>query len=139
MNNTISVIIPEGYEFKNFGDPILSDGGGALTVLLKKKQTKDFSFYVDEYLRSGCNTTNDMLCNWIDDERVIEKLKENLKQNKLQFVPWEVKIGLFKFICKDNNMTFLTAITILSENEFKNTWYIKLNEICGDAFIESLF
>jgi len=96
MKQTIE--IPEGYEFDHVASPILGNGGGALTVLLKKKQTKTFDFYIDEYLRSDCNTTNDMLCNFLEYQN-IDNLKQNLKASKFEFVPWEVKIGLFKFIC----------------------------------------
>ena len=96
----IDVSIPEGYEYSHMAEPVLSDGGGILQVVLKKKKGKTFDFYVDEYLRSDYNTTNDMLCNWFDKDQ-LEKIGNNLKQNKLQFVPWEIKIGLIKFICKD--------------------------------------
>ena len=96
----IDVSIPEGYEYSHMAEPVLSDGGGILQVVLKKKNIKTFDFYVDEYLRNDYNTTNDMLCNWFYKDQ-LEKIGNNLKQNKLQFVPWEVKIGLLKFICND--------------------------------------
>lgn len=141
MNNTISVIIPEGYEFKKFADPILSNGGGALTVLLKKKQTKDFDFYVDEYLRSDDYTTNDMLCNWLEKDQ-LDKIGNNLKQNKLQFVPWEVKIGLLKFICKDNGIDVIASChyyeNFIKGNSPNRERFDKLKQILPINFIESI-
>lgn len=134
--------IPEGYEYSHMGHPVLLSGDGMLSVMLKKKQTKTFDFYVDEYLRSDCNTTNDMLCNWIDDERIIEKLKDNLKQNKLQFVPWEVKIGLLKFIAKDIGLPTIEAIKY--SNAFMVEGYAhmeklrRLRLICPNEFLHDI-
>ena len=106
MKQTIEIDIPENYIRDGIKTNFQEQGDGiALAVVqFKKKQTKDFSFYIDEYLRADNCTTNDMLCNWMTSF-VIDELKNNLKQNKLQFVPWEVKIGLVKFICRDKNIS----------------------------------
>lgn len=122
--------IPEGYEFSHTAHPILSNEGGALTLILKKKQQKTFDWYVDEYLRSDDCTTNDMICNWIPLD-LITRLKDNLKQNKLQFVPWEVKIGLLKFICNDKRIA-------MSNLPFDFYGFDYLKKMCPNGFVESI-
>ena len=101
MKHTLDITLPEGYEVdEQILTTEMNSQKPMVFITTKKKNTKDFAFYVDEYLRSDYNTTNDMLCNWFDKDQ-LEKIGNNLKQNKLQFVPWEIKIGLIKFICKD--------------------------------------
>ena len=39
MEHTIR--LPDGYEFDHVASPILGNGGGALTVILKKETTKN--------------------------------------------------------------------------------------------------
>jgi len=112
MKQNIEIEIPDGYEIENIEHAQVyakHNPTQLVTVQLKKKQTKDFSFYVDEYLRSDCNTTNDMLCNWFEKDQ-LERIGNNLKQNKLDFVPWEVKTGLFKFVCKDKGYRWSSVI-----------------------------
>lgn len=104
MKQNIEIDIPQGYEFDFVETPKATDAAGILKVILKKKNNKDFDFYVDEYLRSDYNTTNDMLCNLFTPD-LVSDLKFRLKRNKLQFVPWEIKVGLAKFICKDKNIS----------------------------------
>ena len=140
MKQNIEIEIPDGYEIENIGHAQVYANHNPtqlVTVQLKKKQTKDLSFYVDEYLRSDCNTTNDMLCNWIDDEMVIEKLKDNLKQNKLQFVPWEVKIGLLKFICKDVQVPYVEFLVYLNPDVYYDQ-IKKVKEVLSDEFLQSI-
>ena len=134
MEQTIQ--IPEGYEYSHMAQPVLTNGGGVLSVMLKKKNIKTFDFYVDEYLRSDDCTTNDMLCNWIQPYSVVN-LKNNLKQLKFGFVPWEVKVGLLKFICNDLRYNFTLALKILSD-EPKNAWYTKITSIVPVGFLESI-
>ena len=137
----IDVSIPEGYEYSHMAEPVLSNGGGILQVVLKKKKGKTFDFYVDEYLRSDYNTTNDMLCNWFDKDQ-LEKIGNNLKQNKLQFVPWEVKIGLLKFIAKDFRLPTIEAIKY--SNSFMAGGYPhmeklhRLRLICPNEFLHDI-
>lgn len=116
MKQNIEIDIPQGYEFDFVETPKAIDAAGILKVILKKKQTKDFAFYVDEYLRSDECTTNDMICNWMNALE-LNQLKDNLKQNKLNFVPWEIKIGLLKFICKDKSFDLLKAYTSTNIND----------------------
>ena len=130
----IDVSIPEGYEYSHMAEPVLSNGGGILQVVLKKKKGKTFDFYVDEYLRSDYNTTNDMLCNLFDKDQ-LEKIGNNLKQNKLQFVPWEIKIGLFKFICKDLGVSWSG---VLYNPVGRDSYITQLSERMPLIFIQSL-
>lgn len=137
MKQSIEVDIPDGYEYTNNASPALFDGVGCVSVMFKKKQTKTFDFYVDEYLRSDDCTTNDMLCNWIPSN-LLPRLKDNLKQNKLQFVPWEVRIGLVKFICKDKGLKLAPVLyNIVGCNE-ESSETDKLKQIISNDFLESL-
>lgn len=131
-----TVQIPEGYEYSHMAEPILSNGSGVLSVILKKKNIKNFDFYVDEYLRSDDCTTNDMICNWWDRD-TLEVIGNNLKQNKLQFVPWEVKIGLFRFICKDRGVNYRTALNAVIANgaQFVDT---RIEKIITSDFLKSI-
>ncbi|MHB8871831.1 MAG: hypothetical protein ACYC5G_05245 [Candidatus Doudnabacteria bacterium] len=131
------VQIPDGYEFDHMAPPILSNGGGCLNVILKKKNVKNFDFYVDEYLRADCNTTSDMLCNWMTSFE-IDDLKGSIKQNSFQFIPWEVKIGLVKFMVKDMGLSFGSALfNVYNPNVNSNT-NEKLIQICPVGFLESI-
>lgn len=96
--NKQTIEIPEGYEFDHVASPILGNGGGVLSVILKKKQTKDFSFYVDQYLYDN-GSTNDQIVNWLSED-IISIAKHRLKTSQFSLVPWEIKMGLFKFICE---------------------------------------
>lgn len=105
MKHTLDITLPEGYEVdEQILTTEMNSQKPMVFITTKKKKGKTFDFYVDEYLRSDYNTTNDMLCNWFDKDQ-LEKIGNNLKQNKLQFVPWEIKVGLAKFICKDKNIS----------------------------------
>lgn len=106
MKHTIE--IPEGYEFSHTAHPILGNGGGALTVILKKKQQKTFDWYVDQYPDASAGSTNDELRNWLDNDD-LKTMSERLKTKQYNLVPWEVKIGLFKFICDDINWYWATV------------------------------
>ena len=106
MKHTIS--LPEGYEFDHVASPILGNGGGALTVILKKKQQKTFDWYVDQYLDVSAGSTNYEIRNWLDNDD-LESMSERLKTKQYNLVPWEVKIGLFKFICDDINWYWATV------------------------------
>ena len=141
MKQNIEVDIPEGYEYSRTFEVIDLEGTPRIEVAFKKKNTKDFAFYVEEYLRSDYNTTNDMLCNWFDKEQ-LEKIGNNLKQNKLQFVPWEIKIGLLKFIAKDIHLPTIEAIKY--SNSFMADGYShmeklhRLRRICPNKFLHDI-
>jgi hypothetical protein len=104
MKHCIEIDLPEGFSVKTINSSLVGKDAELISIHIEKKNIKNFDFYVDEYLRSDDFTTNDMLCNWFDKDQ-LEKIGNNLKQNKLQFVPWEVKIGLLKFICKDKHVS----------------------------------
>lgn len=141
MKQTIEINFPEGYEYSHMADPTFVSSKGVLALILKKKQTKDFSFYVDEYLRSDCNTTNDMLCNWLGAFE-LSTLKQNLKENKLEYTPWEARLGLLKFICKDIHINAIEAAyycnKFVSESYPLKSELHKLKQICPVGFLESI-
>lgn len=100
MNVTFN--IPQGYEFDRI-DPSTSSGGTQITVILKKQQTKNFNYFVDEYLTDFSGSTCDVITNWISDND-LSIARNNLKDRKFNMVPWEIKIGLFRFICNEMKM-----------------------------------
>lgn len=137
MKHTLDITLPEGYEVdEQILTTEMNSQKPMVFITTKKKKGKTFDFYVDEYLRSDYNTTNDMLCNWFDKDQ-LEKIGNNIKQNKLQFIPWEVKIGLVKFMCKDMQINFMSVIWIeYSDNKSCRTEYLK--QICPVGFLESI-
>lgn len=134
MKQTID--IPEGYEFDHMAPPILSNGGGCLNVILKKKNIKNFDFYIDEYLRTDECTTNDMLCNWMTSFE-IDELKNNLKKGEFNRTPWESRIGMLKFICKDVNIPIYEMLFEPNPDVYYDR--IKtIKQICPVGFLESI-
>lgn len=82
MKHTLDIILPEGYEVdEQILTTEMNSQKPMVFITTKKKNIKNFDFYVDEYLRSDCNTTNDMLCNWFDKDQ-LGKIGNNLKQKK---------------------------------------------------------
>lgn len=115
MKHTIE--IPDSHEFVSESN-ILSqrdetDGYGQdmIVVYLKPKQQKTFDWYVDQYLDASAGSTNDELRNWLDPNDIYV-LSDRLKTKRYDLVPWEVKIGLFKFICDENKASWKTAINM---------------------------
>jgi len=138
MKQTIEVDIPEGYEYLKTIPTLGEDADPTYTVFFKPKQQKDFTFYVDEYLNVSGVSTIDQMSNWFNRDQQ-ERIGNNLKTNQFSLVPWEIKIGLFKFICKENKMTFLTALNIISEYEHLNEWYITIEALIPSDFLDSIF
>jgi len=130
MKQTINVELPEGYIFDHFESPLLTNVDGHLSICLKKKNIKDFNFYIDEYLRTDECTTNDMLCNWMTSFE-IDELKDNIRKGEYNKTPWEARIGLLKFICKDQLLDHINCLWNRLTND-------KLKQICPVGFLESI-
>lgn len=134
MEHTIR--LPDGYEFDHVASPILGNGGGALTVILKKKQQKTFDWYVDQYLDVSAGSTNDELRNWLDNDD-LKTMSERLKTKQYNLVPWEVKIGLCCFICNEIGIPWSEYI-----HQFNGTVYCdeikQVNDIVPDGFRDDI-
>lgn len=103
MKQTIEIDIPEGYEVVSTDgmSALEKEGSGCYVTIVKckKKQTKTFDWFVDEYLRDTTGSTVEELRNWINN-RDLETARNRLKKGHYNLVAWEIKIGLFKFICE---------------------------------------
>ena len=129
-----NIEIPEGYEFDHVTSPILGNGGGVLSVILKKKQTKDFNWYIDEYLREDPFTTKDEISNHLFTED-IKEIKTKLRSGDYRWVPWEIKIGLFRFVCESNRSNWIVEL-----KEYQNAnMATHLYDIIPRIFIDDLF
>lgn len=98
--------IPDGYEFKTMLSSIEINGARQISFLVEKKQTKDFNWYIDEYLREDPFTTKDEISNHLFTED-IKEIKTKLRSGDYRWVPWEIKIGLFRFICDDIKVSWI--------------------------------
>ena len=79
MKQNIEIDIPEGYEVSHSDiisawDDSSKSGNNIVMTYLKKKQQKDFNWYIDEYLREDPFTTKENLSNHL--------LTEDIKQIK---------------------------------------------------------
>lgn len=105
MKQTIEVDMLDGYKFSHKIENIVYDGKKTTLLFWEKEPTKDFGWYVDQYLnQSGVSTCN-QISNWFEPEQITH-ISRNLKTDKFDLVPWEIKIGLFKFICSKLNLTW---------------------------------
>ena len=127
----IKDLIPEGYELsfdKGYclSAHLIEDGEICLNV--KKKEVKDFKWYVKKYFErynKYLNTTKD---EFPVNENFIEK-------GNYKYVPFEIRIGLLKFICDDLKCDWKLFIDIReSKPEFT-----KVCAICPPEFLNSIF
>ena len=141
MRQTIEIDVPEGYEFDKVKKVEATDPAGWMYVMLKPKQTKDFSFYVDQYLYEN-GSTNDQIVNWLSED-IISVAKHRLKTNQFSLVPWEVKMGLFRFILSEHKMPSSDItnfhISYGSGGDIGRSRFCKIIDICPIAFLDSLF
>ena len=139
----IGDILPEGYElcFSNKSKLIFSetmDDIEYLNIPLKKKEEKNFEWYIERYLTNPFGHLSH-LKNWFSSGRG-ETLKIWLLANDLEAVPFEIKIGLLKFICDDLNIEFLHVLTYIKSSDrllFEGS--NKLVRLCPKEFLESIF
>lgn len=124
----IKDLIPEGYEFNPEFSMEYFKSSCNVTIPVKKKEVKDFKWYVKKYFErynKYLNTTKD---EFPVNENFIEK--ENYK-----YVPFEIRIGLLKFICDDMECDWKLFIDIKeSKPEFT-----KVCAICPSEFLNSIF
>lgn len=133
MIQTIEIDVPEGYEFDKVKKVEATDPAGWMYVMLKPKQKKDFSFYVDQYLYEN-GSTNDQIVNWLSED-IISIAKHRLKTSQFSLVPWEIKMGLFRFICKEKKLDWVEE---MEEYEVNNIAY-SIKDILPQEFIDDLF
>jgi hypothetical protein len=86
---------------------------------LKKKEVKDWNWYVNEYFDGGS------LVRYKD--WTIEAVKAIINKEDYNSLHFEIKIGLFKFICDD-----------LKYNWFDTFYFIKVNHIPEDVTLSMI-
>ena len=117
----ISDLIPEGYEFggANSAEAYSEEEGGALFVTIyRKKKQKSFNDYVNEYF---------------DSKQFYEKSRKDvyiILVNKGVSCPFEVKIGILKFICDDIGINWSNYII------YRNHIRMGMEGLNGSAFSE---
>ena len=127
MKQTLEIDVPDGFEIERV--KILDD---CALVDFKKKQTKDFDYFVDQYLPSRDNSTSDEIIDWMDRDAV-NRLNTYLKTKQFHLVPWEIKIGLFRFICDDFKYDLHTYLT------YSNRFITETFMFIPQEFIDDLF
>lgn len=112
MKKTIEIDIPEGYEIdesKKITDQLLWSNGHCKMIPLKKSMPeKDFNWYVDKYFKTLLNGNGEISGSLMigNTRQIINTFLKN-DFNNIQF---ELKIGLFKFVCDDLGLKFTDAI-----------------------------
>lgn len=137
MKEEIIVNIPYHEEDKhlNIDGSVINLGNYKITIVSRPKTpTKDFSFYVDQYLYEN-GSTNDQIVNWLSDD-IISIAKHRLKTNQFSLVPWEIKMGLFKFICEEKGESVMSILSIIGKY---GTDYIDFVKKLPKEFIDDLF
>ena len=140
MKQTLEIDVPDGFEIERV--KILDD---CALVDFKKKQTKDFDYFVDQYLPVRDNSTSDEIIDWIEVTNV-SKLNTYLKAKQFNLIPWEIKIGLFRFICESFNVKWTTLLRryepfgmAIRSAEAKELLESTVDKILPQEFIDDLF
>ena len=133
MKQTIEVEVLEDYELSSTINNITFDGKKTTMIFWKKKQTKDFDYFVDQYLPSRDNSTSDEIIDWMDRDAV-NRLNTYLKTKQFNLVPWEIKIGLFRFICENIELNTINCLSYC----FEYTIHSNVSKIISQEFIDSL-
>lgn len=132
MKQTIEVEVLEDYELSSTINNITFDGKKTTMIFWEKKQKKDFDWYIDQYLTESL-TTVDNIAGWIND-RDLEVAKNRLKTKQFNLVPWEIKIGLFRFICENLELNTINCLSYC----FEYTIHSNVSKIISQEFIDSL-
>jgi hypothetical protein len=140
MKQTIEIDVPDGWELsksEQWSKPGVDISGIFISFT---KTSKDWDWYVKEYFK----TANRWIC--LSDKT---EFMVNIFCNKIyiyDLVPFEIRIGLLKFICDDLKINILRILSIMSQiNEgqmnsaFESLLLAKLKNICPKEFLDSLF
>lgn len=145
----IKDLIPEDMELDKIRDSFYKELGDArdkhllkIDIFLKNKQKKNFEWYYNEYCKleflvgSGVNYE-------VRDTKAVEFITLFYRQN-YNNIPFEIKIGLLKFICDDLCIELLSYLDSIYGNAeiitVKQNKQIKqLSKICPKDFLNSIF
>jgi hypothetical protein len=136
----IKELIPDGYEI---GSSPIGNGDRGVTIIFKKKEVKDFNWYLKKYIEQS-NPSNRHFP-FIYEKRIEDTFLCLMTQGNYVAVPFELKIGLLKFICDDLKVTFpyvIHSIAVSNKEALFTTELRGLKDvlsICPKEFINSLF
>lgn len=102
-------LIPEGMEIET-----TATSSDHVLIMFKKKQ-KDFDWYVREYLIP--TTTEDVgenIVDWITPDDITE-IKGHFFKDEWEYLPFELKIGLLRFICDDSRVSLVSMLNYLQK------------------------
>jgi hypothetical protein len=102
-------LIQDGFEIDTIDTSYLK-----LTINIKKTE-RDFNGYISEYISGKVNDPNNIISYIIDSgeyNRNYNKINHNLRLGYYSDVPFEIKIGLLNFICKDRGLKIHDLFTI---------------------------
>lgn len=130
-NNTkIRDLIPKGFEITENTICGLSgnDKNCELKITIyKKEEVKNFDYYIRYYF-----TQRDIRWNVSTIKGYVQDLffREDYKN-----IPFEIKIGLLKFICDDLDLLFYTTYHyICNDSHTRN--YERISKICPNQFLQ---
>lgn len=116
----IKDLIPEGYYFDRSFEVIDLESNPRIELAFKPQQQKDFAWYVGEYSKSHVKDFGMNMC----DMKIYPHI-----------FPFELRIGLFRFICNDLNLPYIKSLRCLS---IGNGVSEKLKQLLPKQFIDSL-
>jgi len=115
-------LIPEGYELDG-NKAWKLDTDEEMCIPIKKKEVKDFNWYVKEYFNK---IPHGLLPNNIG-------IKSDFIVGVYEVIPFEIKIGLLKFICDDINCSWMRIVDG-SDKDME-----PIMKICPKEFLNSIF
>lgn len=130
---TIKELLDNGYQLIQ----VIKDN--EITTITEKAFRKNFEWYYNEYIKLKYSSSHGNLLNksFSKDGCFFLELFA-LKDYKT--IPFELKIGLLKFICDDFNIDLRVFIKFLKREMVNSANDIyKIDEICPKDFLNSIF
>lgn len=129
---TIKGLIPEGWEFNGVSDPIIDGDSSIITIHMSK--IKDMYWYTEGYIayRDSSNGYG----------TILPEMLEAFEQKKYTDIPFEIKIGLLRFICDDLGIRITRTLGDFEAMQIGNTASFQstqtIIDIVGTDFINSI-
>lgn len=148
----LSELIPEGFELSE--EPV-SEGGVLMPknesdfqykcIWFKKKQ-KDFDWYIKQFFTTGEyeEPCSKHMSDWLTLDDIAD-LETRFMDKNYASIPFEIKIGMLKYICDDvdvhwaNMMSFLNNRYINKLKGLNSSSFERVSVLCPKEFLESIF
>lgn len=126
----IGDLIPEGWvlDIEKSPSSQFDTGYLKLSIPTKVEEEKNFNWYVNKYFG---------IENYIEGSKYVT-FKDYLLSYRYNEVPFELKIGLLKFICDDNDTDLIYCIYNIKENN-PGFGQDMIRKLCPKEFLESIF